>query len=834
MSKVAMLFLCPMLCFAGQIVSVVTLPKPIVVTNTEAYVMIPGCEQEYDPGKPNIPLKTVEVEIPTDEVVSTIKIELMDSFVLNNVPNLATVQPPISDNVPQVRVDPKYDMKEYYPDLMMRTYAENMVEGKKKVFVFFYPVSYRYLTDTLRYSTTFKIIVNTKKDTNQKPRPTPRVLSQGPARYIIISTNSLYEYQGEYSIQSLLDYRSKQGFTTRYIPLEWIRENFTGRDTQEKIRHFCQEAYQTWKTEFVLLIGDDSIIPFRYFAVDNIPSDHVYYGCLDGDMDHNNNNVFGEIGDSESGQGKCDVIAEIKVGRFPVYTTNQLVNVIRKTMLREQNPFVVNHGLMGECLNPLYPSVFMEDYLIKPNSYYGQTTVGYSTTIYTNDFKPVKLYDSDGYRFATADVMSFFNSNMSYVAHIGHGSTIVCFKTVIWPTTLDQLTNNVYPVVFSIACDAGGMDLTTWDCVAQSMLFNRCAASAVCMNTRSGWYSNDGQPCYSFAQERVFTDGILRGMLYLGDVVKRTLDWSGTISLSTSWGFSVNDKVLYTVMFFGDPASPVFPTVFKDKVEIVDLNVIQTSNVVSATFGVTPAGYYNPDVEMFWETNRIEVVRTNNHYESSVFVNQMVSQQVYSVRAIGINGLSEVITGMMSITNTNPVVVTNIPPVITNTPPVVTNITIVVTNVPPVVTNTPPVITNTPPVVVITNTYAVARFFELPSYETFTLRKFVVGNIGSKQMRVKVVCNNLGKYQWVYNNKLNKEFVVAPRSDLAFTIYMVNPSVKNEFLYSSLWSSTESIYNLGIFIVNIFGDNRQDLVFTIQTDDYYNTSTNFVWKFPKK
>ncbi|MCX6667477.1 MAG: C25 family cysteine peptidase [Euryarchaeota archaeon] len=76
-----------------------------------------------------------------------------------------------------------------------------------------------------------------------------------------------------------------QGLKTLICTVEDIYNNYTGSDNQDKIRNFIKYAYETYHIKYVLLGGDNEIVPVRYLYTilnPDTPSD-LYYAGLDGD-----------------------------------------------------------------------------------------------------------------------------------------------------------------------------------------------------------------------------------------------------------------------------------------------------------------------------------------------------------------------------------------------------------------------------------------------------------------------------------------------------------------------------------------------------------------------
>jgi hypothetical protein len=91
----------------------------------------------------------------------------------------------------------------------------------------------------------------------------------------------------------------------------------TGNDTQAKIRNFIIGFYASNPLRYVLLGGDTDVIPHRGFYVNlgtgsesdaDIPAD-MYYSCLDGNWNYDNDNYWGEM-------PEADLAPEIAIGRI--------------------------------------------------------------------------------------------------------------------------------------------------------------------------------------------------------------------------------------------------------------------------------------------------------------------------------------------------------------------------------------------------------------------------------------------------------------------------------------------------------------------------------------
>ena len=144
--------------------------------------------------------------------------------------------------------------------------------------------------------------------------------------YVIITNEELRPI-----FQSFADWKTKKGVISQARTIEWISNNYSGCDLQEKIRNFIKDAYSYWGVGYVLLAGDTKIIPERK-ARGWIPSD-LYYSDLEGNWNANGNNIFGEDNDDS-----VDLCPDLAVGRASVETIEETNTFIAKVLTYEKNP----------------------------------------------------------------------------------------------------------------------------------------------------------------------------------------------------------------------------------------------------------------------------------------------------------------------------------------------------------------------------------------------------------------------------------------------------------------------------------------------------------------
>jgi hypothetical protein len=220
------------------------------------------------------------------------------------------------------------------------------------------------------------------------------LLLDGDYEYVIITNQYMKDAPGPYNFQALADWKTNKGVTAAIVTVEDIDANYRRKiydDDQKVIREFIKDAYSKNHIKYVLLGGDgdgariggetwDPIVPTRLlyawaYEPDPescfIPKDRVgiasdlYYACLDGNYDYNNNGIYGEEMDGEDGDW-VDLAAEVYVGRAPVDNYDELSNFVRKTIAYEStnitDSYLAGIWMVGEYMEPMiYPKANISD-----------------------------------------------------------------------------------------------------------------------------------------------------------------------------------------------------------------------------------------------------------------------------------------------------------------------------------------------------------------------------------------------------------------------------------------------------------------------------------------
>ena len=387
---------------------------------------------------------------------------------------------------------------------------------------------------------------------NADPKPTLYAEYTLSKKYVIITSENLENYSGDYDWQTLCDRKESRGVTTKIENLDSIYTNYDGVDNAEKIRNFIRDAYENWGTEYVLLGGDDTVIPPRFFWVDaggtdkeNIPSD-MYYSCLDGTFNYDDDGNWGEPTDGENG-GEVDLYAEVYVGRAPVASGTDVSNFVRKTLAFEdfvpENKYLAY--MVGEHLGHGGPAEYAKD--SKEEVRLGSDNHGYTTAGFAScDFVETRTIYKKDIPWSKDNLIDNINNGVWVLNHLGHGN--ITYAMTLNNSDLDSLTNTEYFFAYSQTCSAGHFD--DENCWAEKVVRMENGAAAVVMNAREGWgefYSTDA-PSQHF--DREFWDAVF------GESIREMGRANSDSKENQAWYISSDNYgrwCAYELNLFGDP-----------------------------------------------------------------------------------------------------------------------------------------------------------------------------------------------------------------------------------------------------------------------------------------
>jgi hypothetical protein len=168
------------------------------------------------------------------------------------------------------------------------------------------------------------------------------------AEYLVVTGSNLEE-----TFAPLLKWKSMKGLQVGIATIEDVVLQNDGVDDAEKLRNFLIASYQAG-TRYVLLGGDETVIPIRYAfyantdaqpSLDLLQICDLYYGDVDGRWDVDGDGIYGE-----PSQDSADVYNELLVGRLPMSTAEEIGNYVTKLIQYEQNPNGGNYDYLNKAL----------------------------------------------------------------------------------------------------------------------------------------------------------------------------------------------------------------------------------------------------------------------------------------------------------------------------------------------------------------------------------------------------------------------------------------------------------------------------------------------------
>ena len=287
--------------------------------------------------------------------------------------------------------------------------------------------------------------------------------------YLVITTESLRE-----SFEPLVESKRERGMTAGIVCVEEIlNHDIPGSfgeagDVPEAIRNYLRYAFSYFGTRWVLIGGDNELIPAR--SIITLYSDRdcvtdLYYSCLDGTWNENGNAFIGDrqfVRDPREfwhDPDQLDLYPDVFVGRAPVKTVSEANTFVDKLLA--------------------YLNDFSEP------DYRNKALIQASDLRYENDFKqftwfinyfmPSTVDITELYQHAGLTKASFINAlnqgySMIYAMNHGNEYTISLGSPSekISRTDLMELSNeDMCGLLISISCETG---LFSGDCIGEAWI----------------------------------------------------------------------------------------------------------------------------------------------------------------------------------------------------------------------------------------------------------------------------------------------------------------------------------------------------------------------------
>jgi hypothetical protein len=411
------------------------------------------------------------------------------------------------------------------------------------------PVARRTETQNAMHGDALRRIVLNSSDVDRFAPPERRgsagsaFLPAGTYEHVILTPQAFRD-----SFIALRDWRTRQGWRSKIMPIESIVSLYSGRDTAEKMRNFLKDAETTWGTLFCFIARNDwpahqyraAYVNVSGYPVDYLPAD-MYYSCLDGSWDADGDGVYGEPNDS------CDAWADVHVGMVTINTGSELNKLLAKTFRYEFSPDT---------------GWFCKSLLGNDVSFSNEYNDSIANASPSPPWFDLKMYYSGG--MVTPTVQRYcdsLNSGYPITAVIAHGSNdIYGMGGDVTSTHMINLTNaNRLSMFTGVCCHTGEWDAvgnTNGDCIAENMAFHAPNGFVgVMMNTRYGWV----------AVAEYFNYSICYGLL--GHRTPRRITQGEALSFGKDYWHALVAVTTDTSKFrweayertlFGEPAVPIW------------------------------------------------------------------------------------------------------------------------------------------------------------------------------------------------------------------------------------------------------------------------------------
>jgi hypothetical protein len=457
-------------------------------------VTLPGQYSTTEPGYPNLPLAVYNVVIPPDAEVTGVDVISLSTAPLSGELNIHPSQrPQVLSKPAQAFVPPEaeaYSSSQAYPAAMIGFTRSGVMGGYRIAGIRVAPLRYYAAQKRLEMATRIEVAVRYERNRHDVVRldksqvdlmgqnvralvrnpeqvagwaPTTRLTTDSLCDMLLITSSARAA-----NFQSFVDWKTRRGIKTVVMKTESIYSNYSGRDNQEKIRNCVKDYWQNHGLKWVLIGGDDGIVPVRTCRLtvegntEDIASD-MYYADLQYSWDSNNNDLFGEMEDS------VDLFYDVFIGRTPVDNASDVATFFAKDTMFEK------HQDTTRLKRALYGSTMLFD------PYHGKVINHIIANTFPSGWTPAHLEDPNYGVYAESLSQGF---QLSHVAAHGNPYTF----SVMDIDEVPGLTNGFTRLNFvnSMACESGWFD--GQECLAEALVKASNGGCIACMlNSRYGF-----------------------------------------------------------------------------------------------------------------------------------------------------------------------------------------------------------------------------------------------------------------------------------------------------------------------------------------------------------
>lgn len=388
-----------------------------------------------------------------------------------------------------------------------------------------------------------------------------RIGNEEEIEYVIITSSKL-----ALAFQPLIRWKKMKGVRSKVISDGYIERHYEGATMQEKIKSCLYDFYKNRGLKYVLLGGDEVIVPAQgcYGIVagktqdKNIPTD-LYYACFDGNFrwDGDGDGIYGEIEDN------IVMTPSVFVTRIPVRTAKDVAAFVSKLICYEQRP------ILNEW----------NDYILMS----GKKLWGYESShsdaelkgdkLYENYIAPFlkkrKFYDTytdfaggAGYTLNSANLQEQLSQGYAFVDMITHGSRISWALEEGRYVSEDakRMSSLNASIITTMACSTNAFDGIEEPCLSEAFIRNDSNGVVAYLGcSREGWGTVGPYLGVSLQYEARFYQNLFSSSLKdknYGAIVAAAK--MGMLNFCGSYGSS--RWVQFGLNPIGDPEMPIYIT----------------------------------------------------------------------------------------------------------------------------------------------------------------------------------------------------------------------------------------------------------------------------------
>ncbi len=590
----------------------------IYVETNGAYKVLTENSDYYfinDTSSPALPYKNIYILIPENATLENVNYYIRTKEILNNaLLEKNDIEYPSNSDVGKNNVN--FDYSEViYPSTNLQFETVIKIQGFYIAAFSVCPFLYNTENRSLRFITDIDLYfsVNVKIETTKPSSCSNRYDMKNIVERLVINSqeiNKIYPNasNNEFRTNSNnIDYLiiTNENLKSSYIPLkawkirkgvktdilttDYIYSRYAGSNNQLKIKNCIYDYYQNKGLKWVLLGGDNTIIPVQAcfctvgspYIDEEIPCD-MFYSCFDNafDWDANNNAIIGEITDN------IDMAPDVYISRVPVRDINQVAVFVDKTMKYETMPEIsINANTM------LLSGAYLHSYFgsLSDAHYYGEQ-------MYLNKIQPYwsgamsKFYDTgtdfagdSSYDLTASNYQTVFNNGYHFVHMATHGADDAWNMETgnsYYSSNASLQTNSKQSIIITSACNTNAFDSPKDPCLSEALLRNPNGGCVLYWGSSSlGWSPHSRYLC-----ERFYYYLFSEGQLYDYKFSALTTA-SKSYYISSSSSYSSYRWLQMSQNAMGDPEMTIFTD---NPMEFTNATVSMSgTTVLVSTGGVT-------------------------------------------------------------------------------------------------------------------------------------------------------------------------------------------------------------------------------------------------------